>query len=885
MVLIVLAGCQGKPEKGGAPGTVEKKVERPADNAAGKPVDNALKPETKAGIAGGVKIEVEVTAVLDGKPAAGAKVAASGVDLGKTDEKGRLLAFLQMKPGDEVPVVVTAEAPGFVVAPWKGSFVVKPPKTGVTDRYTLAAVLSSASYVTLIVTDKGKPVEGSVVSVRGKKAGKTDAKGEFVYEYRQVPKGGLAFSVAKPGYAPWSRTEKKPSPGARIEARLVKRILVVLSCLTEEDGRVRGVAGVAVAVDGKPVGNTDEKGTLTYAYDGKPGKEARISLSAPAYLPAGWETTVSLKGDVRLQRYFYPAEPRSMRTGILGFAGNTPGVDLAEISGRVRDAFAAGLFKASAFREVPAGTLQSAMKSAKISAEKMTSKGWEKTPLKGIVDLVVQGSVSKEDKGYLVEAKFHDVSGKPVLSLIGRFPEGGDPAGAAREIAANAMERFPFEGKVTAVEEDRIRINLGRAGYGISKGSEFDISAPVADKTGRITGYRPIGIVKVQKADNSFAWTAVEDLKPGEKISAGDRAVRYHPVDGIGNTFVLAAKGGIPPNVSPLSGANIYLNGEWMGSTGQDGRAAVPFRPGKTYSLLVYKHGYRFEGEKVRIDAPGDTREYVLSLNRSLFKVESVPAGAEVFVDGEPIGKTPLTDGRLVPFGFHTVRVYAGEEYRAQETVMEFSRDVEDRTGNRRIVLYKDFLNIGERAFKAGKVDAAIAAYGETTKEHPDFPEARGRLARIYLDEKKDYESAIREFETVLSLPASRELIRKQYAVMFANLGNAYYKKGSGLANRDRERAADAFAKAIRNLQIARQNMRFFPSSRYDEAVHDTFYYTALSHHKLYLMTKKGTFLTSADNAWREYFDFFPAKLAGSGEFEKSREAARKYWDQIKEKI
>ncbi len=216
---------------------------------------------------------------------------------------------------------------------------------------------------------------------------------------------------------------------------------------------------------------------------------------------------------------------------------------------------------------------------------------------------------------------------------------------------------------------------------------------------------------------------------------------------------------------------------------------------------------------------------------------------------------------------------------------MEVSRDVEDRTGSRKFVLFKDYLMIGERAAKAGNVDAAIAAYGATTKENPDFPEARGRLARIYLDEKNDYEAAIREYETVLSLPANRELIYKQYAVIFANLGNAYYKKGSKLANRNREAAAEAFSKAIRNLQIARQNMRFFPAARYDEAVHDTFYYTALSYHKLYLMTKKPALQESADNAWREYFDFFPAKLSGNAEFEKSRQAARKYWDQLREKM
>jgi len=99
---------------------------------------------------------------------------------------------------------------------------------------------------------------------------------------------------------------------------------------------------------------------------------------------------------------------------------------------------------------------------------------------------------------------------------------------------------------------------------------------------------------------------------------------------------------------------------------------------------------------------------------------------------------------------------------------------------------------------------------------------------------------------------------------------------------KDPEAAVKNFAKAIGLLQTAKQNTRFFPTVRYDEAVHDTYYYAALSHHKLYLITKKPAILNSANLAWREYFDFFPKNLEGNSTFEQGRETAQKYWDQIK---
>ena len=378
----------------------------------------------------------------------------------------------------------------------------------------------------------------------------------------------------------------------------------------------------------------------------------------------------------------------------------------------------------------------------------------------------------------------------------------------------------------------------------------------------------------------------MEDLKKGEKITIGDRVVRHiyreGEEEGIHNYFVLSAKGGVPPDVSPLAGVNIYVNDEWLGTTGADGKAEVPVRIGNSFNLVLYRHGYQQVSEKVKIEKNKDTKEFVLSVNNSVFKIDSEPPSAEVFVDGEKIGKTPILDGKLVNLGFHTVKVSIGGDYRDWEEVVEFSKKEESRTDDRKIVLSKDYLKIGERAEQNGDIDGAIQAYQSTEKAHPDYSEAHHRLAQIYLDDRNDYDAAIREFENVLSLPENQQLVLKQYAVAFTNLGHAYYEKGSALVQKDKDAAAQDFAKALQNLQIAKQNTRFFPTMHYDEAVHDTYYYTALSYHKLYLITKKTTILNSANLAWREYFDFFPKKLEGNSAFEQSREAAQKYWDQIK---
>ncbi len=100
------------------------------------------------------------------------------------------------------------------------------------------------------------------------------------------------------------------------------------------------------------------------------------------------------------------------------------------------------------------------------------------------------------------------------------------------------------------------------------------------------------------------------------------------------------------------------MNGEWIGSTGPDGKITAPVRLGKNYNLLLYRQGYRQVSDKIRIGAAKETKEFVLAVNNSLFKVDSAPSGADVVVDGTPIGKTPIAEGKLVPLGFHTGRPF-----------------------------------------------------------------------------------------------------------------------------------------------------------------------------------------------------------------------------------
>jgi len=835
----------------------------------------------------GQKVNVEIKARMDGKPAAQAKVAVDGEEIGATDAQGSFMQQIKKKAGAEAAVTVSKEMPGYRIDPWKGSFLVKLPKEGQIDTYSFEADLKAMNYVTLRVTDKGAPLAEARVMTGTKEVGTTDAKGEFAYLYKEQPKKGQEPSVTKTGYSTFRLTGVLEA-GRVIDVALTRQAVVTITAITDEYGRASGVPGLSVSVNGKPAGKTNAQGVYNYVYSGEEGKPATVTVAASGYVPAEWKANVKLEGQVNLQRYFYPTAPRPIRLGVYRVIGNTPGADLKDVAAQTERALVANLFKFPGFREVPSAELQAEVKKRKLSIDRISAKGWQETPLRALTGMMVFGSIAKEDDGYLIEVKVHTASGKIIISEIAHARSEGRIEGAVRDIVNNVIERFPFEGTVIGVEDKdkRYRINVGRA-WRIGRGTEFTLTAPTFGEGGRIAGYRETGRLEVKRGEDSSSLTEIAALKQGEKVQIGDRVVRYIPREGEENGqrtfFLLTAKGGVGKDMLPLAGTNVYIDGSWAGSTGANGQADVPLRLNRNYKLTLYRHGYQQLNEKISVAKSGEPREFKLTANNTVFKIDSQPSAATVFIDDEQVGKTPITDGRQVTLGFHSVRLTYSDDYRDFFEVMEFSKKEENRTGEQRIVLHKDFLKLGERLRQKNDFDGALQAYANTERNHPDYAEAHRRMGDIYLDDKEDYDHAVAEFEAVLALPENQQLIYKQFAVTFTNLGHAYYEKGNRLVDSDRSAASEYFAKAIKALQTAKQNTRFFPTDEYDEAVHDTYYYSAVSYHKLYLLTKQSGVLNSAKLAWREYFDFFPKKLESKPEFVRAREAASRYRDQVGE--
>jgi len=836
-----------------------------------------------------IDIALEARSMPDGKPVSQAKVIIDGKEEGITDSSGKYTGQIIRKPGADVEVVVKKDAKGYRYEAWKKNFVVRIPKdASVNDKYEFIAELSGGKYFTILAKEKDGPLPSVQIVIDKKKAGATNDKGVYEHVYTEDFTKDAVIAASKQGYITGEK-KVKIEPGADIVVDLTKYIKLSITAQTEDYGVTEGISGIDVYINGKLQGKTDKKGQFSYDYKGDAGKKAAVELKASDYIPYTWKKDVALKDNVSLVRYFYPVSPKPIKVGIYKFASNLyADNEVKEIINRVQTSLSENLFDNKAFKELQTNVLIDEVKRNKLSLDKMTTKGWANTPLKKSVDMIVVGSVGRDDKGYTIETKVYTSNGKLLLAVVKQAKGLRDIDSASKDISAEIAERFPFEGTVIAVEEEGLKINLGKAGgYRLAKGMEFDIKGAKIDNEGKTAGFKDLGVVELKKIEAASSFAVPVKVK--DKVAIGDKVVRklfeYTAETGDKVYFTASVKGGKGANVQSLGGVNIYMENLWLGSTEKDGKIDIPIKLGRRYSFIFYKHGYQQIKDKISFDKNKETKEFSMTPNTALFKAESSPSGAEVFVDGEPLGKTPIADGKPVELGFHAVKATAGEDYRDWEEVLEFDKEVIDKTGQNKITLYKDYLKIGNEEYKKGAIDNAISAYSSTEKGHPDYSVARHRLAQIYLDDKNDYENAIKEFENVLALPENQQLIYKRFAITFTNLGHGYYLKANDMIKTNKDEAVRYFQKAVDNLQTAKQNTRFFPNDNYDEGLHDTIYYLALSNHKLYLITKKDAYLRNANWAWRDYFDFFPKTLDGKTEYEKAKDGARIYWSQIKDKL
>lgn len=834
-----------------------------------------------------VAFDLDVKVQFDGQPVAGATVTVSatgeeGAATGQTGPDGRFTQTLTRVPEKEIRVAVSKEGAKERTRTWEKTITLKPRKQEEpAEKVALTADLQR--FIIVAVVRDGQPAAGAAVSVAGRDLGATPANGEVEFAFGKWPKEGLRINAKKEGTGETSFVYKGAS-GDRVSVGLYTEAVVTVEVLEDRNTRIRPLKDVAISIAGKKVGATGADGVFTYRHAGTFGETVPLRISAAGYAPGVITRPVLLGGSHKLRQYLYPAVAEPLRTAVLSFVANTGGEDITDVVRKIESSFISELFDAKMFKQVSAATALNLMKRSKLSVDKIKTTDWRGTELGAAVDVIVIGSISRgEEDSYVIETGFYQSNGRLALTQAAVAGSSGSwrVGRAVSEVVSNVLAAYPIAGVVLGGGEGGTQINLGRAVFPVGGDDVFLLQSVARDDDGRIVTHSDIGTLKVRRRRDTISEMQPEALRGTPKT--GDRVVRLDVNARAAGTdrVTVAVRTGKGEGTAAVNGVNVYLDSRWAGTTGRNGELTVPLRLDRKYRLMVYRHGYEQGSREIRPTKAGERVEFALKSYSSNFTIDSEPSGAVVYVDDNRVGTTPITKALPVTLGFHTVRVEAGGDFRTWEEVLEFSRKEEDRTGSNRVILHKDFVRMGERAEEARRFDEAVHYYSQAGKDHPDYAEAHHRLGQLYFDDKRDIDRAIAEYETVQAIPEVAELVYKQFAVLYTNLGKAYYARGEKAYRGNRDEAVQYFAKAIKALDRARENIRFLPNERHDEAVHDTYYYRALAYHYLYQATKRDALLTNVEFAWHEYQDFFPPKLRGRPQYEQLREAGEKLAKQV----
>lgn len=822
-------------------------------------------------------LSVAVNVSLNGEPLAGAVVTVDGQPFGVTNQQGDYVGTISRKYQANVQMAVSAKVDGYRTDSWQESFLFTKDSP---LQFAFKANLKGVPYVNVSVKDNGNAVADARILFNDQDLGVSGPDGTLKIDMAEVPKEKVAVKVTKQGYAPFT-VDQSLVPGATVEAALVKLFSLRIQTNTEIAGARRGLKGAVVMLGDKKVGHTNDDGTFVLTQSAKAASLA-LSLQMPGYLPEKWQTKIDASKDASITRYFYSKASQPVRLGVFRFASNTAGEDIGDVPYRFQTSVEEEVAAIKGFNIVDSKKVMDLIRLSKTSVEKLASAGWKDTPLEQSVDAILFGSVARDTSGrYSVEVKIFGSDGKVLVSKLAQANGDRGIKRAAKEIGVLVKDEYPFGGLVVAKAENRFELNFGEENFPVEKKEEFAVANPVFDKQGRITSYAAATHLKLVKLNDKNSLGETDAADEG-KVEIGARVTRRPEMATVAKEYAVIAVKSLGDSQEMVSGANIYLDERWVASTGADGKARVPVRLNKSHDIVVYKHGFGQKSESIKITSAGELKEVSLESYSAKLRIDTGSVQAKVFVDNQMFATTPMEDFKSVPSGFHTIKLSAGGQYRDWEEVREFSTEDVDWTGPNAITLHIDYLKQGEELEQRKDLDGAIAAYKKAEKGHPDYAEAHHRLAQIYLDAKNDPDAAIAEYEILMTIPEVRELIFKQYAVAYTNMGHAYHEKANQLLNKDKEAAIKLLAKAVKSLRTAKENARFFPSESYDEAIHDTYYYLALSYQKLYQISKKESLMNDAELAWRDFLDFFPEKLRQRAEYKESLNAADRYMELLK---
>jgi hypothetical protein len=755
---------------------------------------------------------------------------------------------------------------------------------------------------TIQISDGNDPVAGVDIYLGREDKGdlkigcQTNARGRCVIRFRDVPTDIVKFIARKSGYLTESKSTRVGEKGI-LRFVLEKGETIDIFAITKNYGFATGVNGVDVYVDGKKVGITDSYGHFSYVYKGNHNDLLEVTLKNSSFLPEEYQSDFVVSGPMALTRYFTPKQPGPARIAILRAqpAGKSLEKELkafnVEMDVALRRSARTHFFSSNTFVEFPGTNFETELRESGMSLVEVLSNGWQQSDLKGKLDAVVLPTIVTGENPTL-EISVIDSTGKTIAAAKEDLESLTDKASIDHSVAAVAkkiLQAFPFEGAVLGKKGEIAQINMGKnSNRALHVGDELEVFGNQSAKRGNRTENTKIATLKIERLDDLTSECKILGLAPRAIVDRGDQfIVKRTPTLQPSATpkedlYVRVSTKSKEGKVSPVGQANIYHDGTWLGATAATGRLYLDGKQFPGAGLLkVIKHGFGVYSKPVKLSAMANL-EISLSQESAFLRIESQPTGAKVSIDGEVIGKTPLTHSALVPAGFVKLEIDSPSGYKKFSQIMELEQGTLDLTGPRAIKLEADYKGDVARLLEASKTEDAVARLQEVPETHSDYLAAQHEVGEIYLTMLGNPAKAAAAFSIVTSNPAIHDFNDKRFIGSHIDEGIAVFMTAESLAGQDKLAAVAHYQKAIEILDRVQPFLRFVQKDQYLRGVHNVSFHKALAQHRLWQQAPDQNKLDGVIKNWKDYLDGSMKEVASKDEDSSLLENAKIYFQQAK---
>ncbi|NDE15816.1 PEGA domain-containing protein [bacterium] len=640
--------------------------------------------------------------------------------------------------------------------------------------------------------------------------------------------------------------------------------------------------GVVVSIDGKPVGSTDKAGHFVHTFKGGASSRnaplMKVELAPPAgFLPESAESEFAPVAGIHLVRHFAGDLAKTPIATIEESRHGSSTLDAAESALLVKateSAFDRNVFPRKVLARATRG---------------------QKHP-----DVRIRRSFSKKDSGIHAELVAVDAKGGVVGAARESIPSDvfsqGKAAALQKTVDAlvdRLIRSLPFQGVVIEAGKGQLRALLpGQLASFARAGDRFDVFSTRYDPKARKQTFSNVATASVPSATSAApAETAgemalqLDGMPSGKPVAKGDILVfRGVPIEKIrdqekkddakgdedepapvaktsgrvtsratGHAASILVTNKSSDDPRPVQQANVYFNDVWVGTTNNNGVVYLP-KPviGSKGKISVAKAGWN----PVALDAQaaeGRQIEVAMEPEASRLRVDSVPSGASVFLDGKVAGKTPL-DTKLDGAGaFIKLEVSGPDGFKKYSSVIEVEAGTLDLTGQRSVQLEDDVVGNARKLSEAGKASEAISALSKVPPTHSDYLVSRHVAGEIALAKLNDPVKAEQFFAAVTAAPEVRDFIDKRFIGSHINHGIALHMIAEKMSRSNPKVAAENFAKAAAMLDRAARYTRFLPKKDFKNSVQNLEYFRALSFHRRWLLVNDPVALENANRGWRDY--------------------------------